>query len=86
MSKKIKYQFEVGDLVIGYQYEIGDRVVVRSDLEEDKVYGNDDAVGDMIEFAGKEVTISGRVEEADYEAYYLEEDPEMWNWTPEMFD
>lgn len=64
------------------KYQVGDKVLVRSDLEEDKTYGNEIVMSDMLSFRGKIVTIK-HIDHSDY--YQIEEDPDQWYWTDEMF-
>lgn len=73
------------------KYKVGDKVRVRSDLEKGKLYRTEDgseevcAVGTMLKFSGKEVTISetigGKyvVEECKRERFF-------YYWTDEMFE
>lgn len=64
------------------KYKIGDKVLVRSDLEENKKYGDKVVISDMLYFKGKIVTI----EHVDYPNHYrIKEDPDQWHWTDEMF-
>lgn len=74
------------------KFQIGDKVTVRSDLELNTTYGMegnpyvDIAVNEMVDFAGKTVTIK----EVDYHdgnlSYEIEEDKGAWSWTDEMFE
>lgn len=64
------------------KYKIGDKVLVRSDLEEDKKYGNEVVISDMLSFRGKIVTIK-HVDHPD--CYRIKEDSNQWHWTDEMF-
>ena len=65
------------------KYKIGDKVLVRSDLEEGKIYGDEVVMSDMLFFRGKIVTI----EHVDHPCCYrIKEDPDQWHWTDEMFD
>ena len=64
------------------KYKIGDKVLVRPDLEENKIYGIEVAMSDMLFFRGKIVTI----EHVNHPYYYrIKEDPDQWYWTDEMF-
>ena len=64
------------------KYKIGDKVLVRSDLEEGKIYGDEVVMSDMLYFKGKIVTI----EHVDHpNCYRIKEDPDQWHWTDEMF-
>ena len=64
------------------KYKIGDKVLVRSDLEEGKIYGDEVVMSDMLFFRGKIVTI----EHVDHPCCYrIKEDPDQWHWTDEMF-
>ena len=64
------------------KYKIGDKVLVRPDLEEDKKYGDEVVMFDMLSFRGKIVTI----EHVDHPNHYrIKEDPDQWHWTDEMF-
>lgn len=58
---------------------VGQRVRIRHDLEETD-YGADCANEEMIEMAGRWVTI--RVISSSGNTFRIEED--CWNWTPEM--
>ena len=64
------------------KYKIGDKVLVRPDLEEGKIYGDEVVMSDMLFFRGKIVTI-----EQIYHpyCYRIKEDPDQWHWTDEMF-
>ena len=65
------------------KYQVGDKVLVRSDLEEGKIYGDEVVMSDMLFFRGKIVTI----EHVDHPCCYrIKEDPNQWHWTDEMFD
>ena len=64
------------------KYKIGDKVLVRPDLEENKIYGVEVVMSDMLFFRGKIVTI----EHVNHPYYYrIKEDPDQWYWTDEMF-
>lgn len=64
------------------KYKVGDKVLVRPDLEEDKKYGDEVVMSDMLFFRGKIVTI----EHIDHpNCYRIKEDPDQWHWTDEMF-
>ena len=64
------------------KYKIGDKILVRLDLEENKKYGDEVVISDMLDFKGKIVTI----EHVDYPNHYrIKEDPNQWHWTDEMF-
>ena len=74
-----------------YLYEIGEAVTVRFDLRGNVRYHmksgpmigrSNDITDEMEEFAGKTVHISDHV----CGQYWIEEDPEGWNWTDEMFE
>lgn len=65
------------------KYQVGDKVLVRSDLEENKKYGNEVVISDMLFFKGKIVTIKHIQDHPD--CYRIEEDPDQWHWTDEMF-
>ena len=65
------------------KYQVRDKVLVRSDLEEGKIYGDEVVMSDMLFFRGKIVTI----EHVDHPCCYrIKEDPNQWHWTDEMFD
>lgn len=64
------------------KYKIGDKVLVRPDLEENKKYGDEVVISDMLFFRGKIVTIE-HIDHPDY--YRIKEDPDQWYWTDEMF-
>ena len=64
------------------KYQVGDKVLVRPDLEENKKYGDEVVMSDMLFFRGKIVTI----EHVDHpNCYRIKEDPDQWHWTDEMF-
>ena len=64
------------------KYQVGDKVLVRSDLEEGKIYGDEVVMSNMLYFKGKIVTI----EHVYYPyCYRIKEDPDQWHWTDEMF-
>lgn len=65
------------------KYKIGDKVRIREDLMMGGNYGGSVAVDDMTDMAGSVVTIE-RVGEAF--GYYIEEDPDDYCWTDEMFE
>lgn len=75
-----------------YRYKPEDAVFVRSDLKRGHDYlmrsgVNENkqclvAIGDMLNFAGKMVHISGYSRDG---FYYIKEDPGQWCWTDEMF-
>ncbi|OME54080.1 hypothetical protein BSK59_15985 [Paenibacillus odorifer] len=74
------------------KYQVGDKVVVRSDLQEDEQYSmindsyTDIAVDEMVERAGKTVTIAAIEPEAGHMSYSILEDSGYWSWTDEMFE
>lgn len=71
-------------------YKPGDKVIVRQDLNEGTAYymsmPNDRigtyAVDEMLEFAGRTVTI---VEMNSFDRYHIAEDDQIWNWADGMF-
>jgi len=63
------------------KYKVGDRVRVKSDLKNETQYGRDITTGDMISFAGKEVTIRTVTSAGSYKI-----EGNTWNWTDEMFE
>ena len=65
------------------KYKVGDKVRIREDLVMGGNYGGSVAVDDMTDMAGSVVTIE-RVGEAF--GYYIEEDPDDYCWTDEMFE
>ena len=65
------------------KYKVGDKVRVREDLVMGGNYGGSVAVDDMTDMCGNVVTIE-RVGEAF--GYYIEEDPDDYCWTDEMFE
>lgn len=73
------------------KYKVGDKVRVRSDLEKGKLYRMEDgsegdcAVGKMLKFAGKEVTIS-KIIGGEYIVEECERDFFFYYWTDEMFE
>lgn len=65
------------------KYKVGDKVRVRKDLVMGGNYGGSVAVDDMIDLCGSVVTIE-RVG-AEF-GYRIEEDPDDYCWTDEMFE
>lgn len=65
------------------KYKVGDKVRIREDLVMGGNYGGSVAVDDMTDMGGSVVTI-GRVGEEH--GYYIEEDPDEYCWTDEMFE
>lgn len=75
-----------------YRYKPEDAVFVRPDLKRGSDYWmrsgvNENeqclvAIGDMLNFAGKMVHISGYSRSG---SYYIKEDSGRWRWTDEMF-
>lgn len=65
------------------RYKVGDKVRIREDLVMGGNYGDSVAVDDMVDMGGNVVTI-GRVGEVH--GYYIEEDPDDYCWTDEMFE
>lgn len=65
------------------KYKVGDKVRIREDLVNGGDYGGSVAVDDMTDMAGSVVTIE-RVGAAF--GYYIEEDPDDYCWTDEMFE
>lgn len=65
------------------KYKVGDKVRIREDLVTGGSYGGSVAVDDMTDMGGSVVTI-GRVGEVH--GYYIEEDPDEYCWTDEMFE
>ena len=65
------------------KYKAGDKVRIREDLVTGGNYGGSVAVDDMTDMGGSVVTI-GRVGEVH--GYYIEEDPDEYCWTDEMFE
>ena len=65
------------------KYKVGDKVRIREDLVTGGNYGGSVAVDDMTDMGGSVVTI-GRVGEVH--GYYIEEDPDEYCWTDEMFE
>lgn len=63
------------------KYKVGDKVRVRKDLEEDKRYGDDCVVSDMMQMRGIEVTISEIINNTKYRIKEC-----AWSWTDEMFE
>lgn len=64
------------------KYKVGDKVRIREDLVTGGSYGGSVAVDDMIDMAGSVVTI----ESVGSIGYYIEEDPDDYCWTDEMFE
>ena len=64
------------------KYKVGDKVRIREDLVMGGNYGGSVAVDDMTDMCGSVVTI----ERVGNVGYYIEEDPDGYCWTDEMFD
>lgn len=64
------------------KYNVGDKVRIREDLVMGGNYGDSIAVDDMIDMGGSVVTI----ERVGNLGYYIEEDPDGYCWTDEMFE
>ena len=64
------------------KYKVGDKVRIREDLVIGGNYGGSVAVDDMADMGGSVVTI----ERVGNLGYYIEEDPDGYCWTDEMFE
>ena len=64
------------------KYKVGDKVRIREDLVIGGNYGGYVAVDDMTDMGGNVVTI----ERVGNLGYYIEEDPDGYFWTDEMFE
>ena len=64
------------------KYKVGDKVRIREDLVIGGNYGGSVAVDDMTDMGGNVVTI----ERVGNLGYYIEEDPDGYCWTDEMFE
>lgn len=64
------------------KYKVGDKVRIREDLVTGGNYGGSVAVDDMTDMCGNVVTI----ERVGNLGYYIEEDPDGYCWTDEMFE
>lgn len=64
------------------KYKVGDKVRIREDLVIGGNYGGSVAVDDMTDIGGNVVTI----ERVGNLGYYIEEDPDGYCWTDEMFE
>lgn len=64
------------------RYKVGDKVRIREDLVTGGNYGGSVAVDDMTDMGGSVVTI----ESVGSIGYYIEEDPDGYCWTDEMFE
>lgn len=64
------------------KYKVGDKVRIREDLVIGGNYGGSVAVDDMEDMGGSVVTI----ERVGNLGYYIEEDPDGYCWTDEMFE
>lgn len=64
------------------KYKVGDKVRIREDLVIGGNYGGYVAVDDMTDMGGNVVTI----ERVGNLGYYIEEDPDGYCWTDEMFE
>ena len=65
------------------KYKVGDKVRIREDLVVGGNYDGSVVVDDMTDMGGNVVTI-GRV--GKVHGYYIEEDPDDYCWTDEMFE
>lgn len=65
------------------RYKVGDKVRIREDLVTGGNYGGSIAVDDITDMGGSVVTIE-RVDKVL--GYYIEEDPNGYFWTDEMFE
>lgn len=65
------------------RYKVGDKVRIREDLVVGGNYDGSVVVDDMTDMGGNVVTI-GRV--GKVHGYYIEEDPDDYCWTDEMFE
>lgn len=69
------------------KFKIGDRVKVRESLEADTDYGCDIFTSSMVDYRGKEATITDfREGWSDSTVYVLDIDDGNWNWTEEMLE
>lgn len=64
-------------------FKVGDKVKIRKDLEAGKVYGGVDFIHPMLEFLGKEATITYREYDGDFS---LDIDNDDYYWSSEMFE
>ena len=64
------------------KYKVGDKVRIRKDLVMGGNYGDSVAVDDMVDMGGNVVTI----ERVGNLGYYIEEYPDGYCWTDEMFE
>lgn len=64
------------------KYKVGDKVRIREDLVMGVYYGCAIVVDDMKDMGGSVVTI----ERVCGNGYYIEEDPDEYCWTDEMFE
>lgn len=69
-----------------WRYRRGDRVMVRGDLDIGEYYNDVGVTKGMLEFRGKQVTISRRLESfnKNKHCYHIDED-NGWLWTDDMF-
>ena len=69
-----------------WRYRPGDRVMVRDDLDIGEYYNDIGVTKGMLEFRGKEVTISVRLERdsKNKHCYHIDEE-NGWLWTDDMF-
>ncbi len=65
------------------KYKVGDKVRIREDLVTGGNYGGSVAVDDMVDMGGNVVTIEKVGKES---GYCIEEDPDHYFWTDEMFE
>ena len=64
-------------------FKVGDKVKIRKDLVEDKLYGGVDFIFPMMEYLGKEATIT----DIDIDGHLsLDVDSEYFYWSTEMFE
>ncbi len=57
----------------------GMKLTVRLDLKSQEYYGNDTATDEMVELAGKTITVKDEVYNGRFHIKEM-----GWNWTPEM--
>lgn len=69
------------------KFKVGDRVRIRKDLKVSVHYGYDIFISDMSDYRGKEAIVTDIHEYCpEGQAYLLDIDNGVWNWTEEMLE
>lgn len=81
------YLMETIDELHTLKLIIGTKIKIKSDLEENKMYGGHSVTDEMLNYCGKEAVITNYEYDEDCEpAYLLDIDDEFWSWSDEMFE